>query len=241
MSCTFELIRKQQGDLEWLEFELFSSYPELFAGVFLRRDTQKPPKILRDIKSTFDLKDLRCCGQPHADEVAYLPESSDEFLTKCDGMVTNRSNEPLLIKHADCQAAIFFDPKTRSLACVHAGWRGQVKNIYRKTVETMKNSLRVNPKDLLVAISPSLGPLHSEFINYKTEWPQEYWQFQVRPTYFDLWAISEAQLLKAGVLPHNIQLAKLCTYSDPLDFYSYRREKSTGQSLTGQHVTIAYF
>ena len=41
----------------------------------------------------------------------------------------------LVIQHADCQAAIFFDPVRKAIANVHCGWRGSVCNIYAKTVE----------------------------------------------------------------------------------------------------------
>ena len=246
--------RINKGTIQWLEFELFAPHPELFAAVFLRHGGvskghyhslnagsggQDPKQnILANRKligNVLGIKEFSICGQPHQDKVALLPTLDEAILEECDGMMTARTNETLLIKHADCQAAVFFDPKVKALACVHAGWRGQTKNIYHKTVERMKSVFGCNPKDILVAVSPSLGPNHAEFIHYQTEWPKIYWKFQIRPTYFDLWAIGKHQLKEAGILPKNMQFAEICTYSNPEDFYSYRREKPTGG-----HATIAY-
>ena len=139
-----------------------------------------------------------------------------------------------MIKHADCQAAIFYDPVHKALANVHCGWRGNVKNIYRVAVQKMKFTFGTNPKDLLVGISPSLGPDHSEFIHYQTEWPEEFWRFQVRPNYLDLWAIARDQLEQCGLLPHHIEVAGICTFANPQDFFSHRRDK-----ITGRHATVA--
>lgn len=248
------MLRKNKGTIEWLEFELFVPHPELFAAVFLRhggvsqdhyrslnagsggQDPKENIQANRNlIGKTLEINEFSICGQPHQDKVALLPALDEQLLEECDGMMTMRINKALLIKHADCQAAIFFDPKLKALACVHAGWRGQTKNIYLKTVDQMKKVFGCNPTDILVAVSPSLGPNHAEFINYQTEWPKEYWKFQVRPNYFDLWAIGKHQLKEAGITPEHMQFAEICTYSNPQDFYSYRRERPTGG-----HASIAY-
>lgn len=247
------MLRKKKDSLEWLEFELFAPYPQLTAAVFLRNGgisegnynslnagsggEDSRENILKNrkiIQKAFGLKTFKTCDQPHKDIIAFLPEASESLLKQCDGMMTNRKDEPLLIKHADCQAAIFFDPQKLVLACVHAGWRGQTKNIYRKAVEEMQTRFQSKASDILVAVSPSLGPERSEFINYRMEWPEEYWKFQIRPHYFDLWAIGKHQLREAGILPEHMQFAEICTYSNPQDFFSYRRERPTGG-----HATIA--
>jgi copper oxidase (laccase) domain-containing protein len=126
------------------------------------------------------------------------------------------------------------------VANVHAGWRGQVKQIYRITLDKMACVFGTRPEEVLVCISPSLGPDHSEFIHYQEELPTDFLLFQTKPTYFDLWAISQYQLESCGVLPHHIEIAKIDTYAHPDDFFSYRREKATGHTdpITGSHGTV---
>ncbi len=247
------MIRKKKGAIEWLEFELFAPYPEIQAAVFLRHggvskdsyhsldigskdgDDDCIEENRHRIAEVLGLNGFRTCYQPHQGNVAFLPDATQEYLLTCDGMITNRPEDALLIKHADCQAAVFYDPITKTLAAVHAGWRSQVKNIYRETIEKFKTTTGTKPENLLVAVSPSLGPDHSEFIHFRKEWPEEYWRFQVKPTYFDLWAIGKHQLIEAGVKPKNIQYAEVCTYCHPDDFFSYRRQKPTGG-----HATVAF-
>lgn len=146
-----------------------------------------------------------------------------------DGLMTDRPDLGLLITHADCQAAIFYDPIHRVIANVHCGWRGNVINIYGETVVTLKKRYGSKPQDLLVAISPSLGPLAAEFQHYRKELPEHFWHFQVKPFYFDLWEISRWQLKEAGLLDHHIEIARICTYSNQEAWFSYRRNKLAGR------------
>lgn len=140
----------------------------------------------------------------------------------------------LLITHADCQAAIFYDPVHRALANVHSGWRSSVQNIYLETIHKMRERYGSRPEDLRVGISPSLGPEAAEFRDFKTLFPEPFWSFQTKAEYFNFWEISRWQLISAGVLPHHIEIAGICTYSTPKDWFSYRREP-----CSGRHGTIA--
>ena len=246
------MIRKKQGKIEWLEFEIFADHPELIHGVFLRHGgvsggplTSLMPegepgtrrrillRIVMRIMQALNMKYFVSGKQVHGDVVAWVKEANQQ-VGDCDALITDKMNIGLMIKHADCQAAVIYDPVHRALANVHSGWRGNVKNIYRTTVQKMAQSFGSRPEDLLVGISPSLGPDHAEFKNYKVEFPEEFWPFQVRPEYFDLWAIARHQFEQCGVLPHHIEIAGICTYANREDYFSYRRDK-----VTGRHATIA--
>jgi hypothetical protein len=156
------------------------------------------------------------------------PHTSNEA---CDGLITKEKHQALMIKHADCQAAIFYDPMQNILANVHSGWRGNVQNIYGVTIEAMKK-MGSNPANILVCISPSLGPEQSEFVNFKTEFPPHFHEFQWKKNYFNLWEISRMQLKASGILPSHIECAEICTYENKADYFSYRREKITGRNAT---------
>ena len=245
--------RKKKGEVEWLEFELFSEIPELVHGVFLRHGGisegpfaslnvgggtgDEPEKIVANrelIRQVMQLPALISGKQVHGVDIVTVPGQDRLLENSCDGLMTQKENLGLMIKHADCQAAIFYDPVNKVIANVHAGWRGSVQNIYAKTIETMQRQFGSRAQDLLVGISPSLGPLYAEFKNYRSELPECFWDYQVKPTYFDLWAISRMQLEEKGVLPYHIELASICTHSDSNNFFSYRRDK-----ITGRHATVA--
>lgn len=242
--------RKKQGEIEWLEFELLSKIPNVRHAVFLRKGgvshgpftslnlgegTGDDPAHIRSnqeaARKVLGVDRLISLVQEHGDRIETITkqaQSSD--LPPCDGVITQATKIGLMTKHADCQAALFYDPVHHAIASVHAGWRGNVKNIYAAAVEKMKLEFKTNPKDLLVCISPSLGPEHAEFVNYENEFPESFWKFQIKPGYFDLWALAEMQLKECGVLVEHIEIAKICTYAHPDDFYSYRRDKVTGRN-----------
>lgn len=222
------MIRRKKDQFEWLEFEQFQEFPEIVHGVFLRQLDCSLNLNRQIIQNILGLEKLERSKQVHGDLVL---EASDVEI-ECDGIVTSERNRGLLIAHADCQVAIFYDPIKQVIANVHSGWRGSVRNIYEKTISYLKQNYGSNPADLLVCISPSLGPSNAEFVNHRIELPVEFCQFQVRENYFDFWEISKMQLQSAGILNHHIEVAGICTYSEENDFFSHRRDKKTGRNGT---------
>jgi YfiH family protein len=135
----------------------------------------------------------------------------------------------LLIKQADCQAVMFYDPERRVVAHAHCGWRGQIQGILAQTVKLLTRHFGCRPEALHAAVGPGLGPCCAEFQNYRQEFPPELWNYQVRPHYFDLWQLSLDQLKAAGLQPANLEVAGLCTRCREEDFFSYRRDRLTGR------------
>ena len=245
--------RIEKEGIEWLEFDLLADIPGLQHGVLLRRGgySKGPFKSMNICIDVGDdashvsanltrvhdvlfpnVEKIISAKQCHGASIACVDAHSYSEWVNYDALMTSTPNISLLIKHADCQAAIFYDPEHHVLANVHAGWRGQVQNIYAETNRQMGRAYGTRPAELLVCISPSLGPDDAEFINYHQELPEEFWSYQVKPTYFDLWAIAEVQLQSAGILPHHIEIARISTYSNHLDYFSYRRDRVTGRHGT---------
>ena len=86
---------------------------------------------------------------------------------QADAMITDVPGMGLMIKQADCQAVILFDPRKNVIANVHCGWRGNVKNILGRVVHLMEQRFHCKAEDLVAAIGPSLGPCCAEFITYR--------------------------------------------------------------------------
>ncbi|MEN8140057.1 MAG: peptidoglycan editing factor PgeF [Thermodesulfobacteriota bacterium] len=165
--------------------------------------------------------------QVHGSEVIVVDQQSPAG-QEGDAMLTRTPGLGLLIQQADCQAVLLFDPDCPAVANIHVGWRGNVVEIISRTVRAMTQHFASRPERLLAGISPSLGPCCAQFVNYKTEFPVSFQEFQARPHYFDLWQISRQQLLDAGLIAEHISLAQVCTCCND-DFFSYRREKITGR------------
>jgi len=135
----------------------------------------------------------------------------------------------LLVRTADCQGVLLYDPEANVVAAVHCGWRGAVQNILAKTVETMVREFGSGAGDIRAAIGPSLGPCCGEFKGYRNIFPVEFRDFMGEHSHFDMWAVSCGQLKEAGLREENIEVATLCTKCNTHLFYSYRADKSTGR------------
>ena len=242
------MIRKKCGLIEWFEFDIFADIPTLQHGIFLRHggislcpfsslnisynvgdEEHSVASNLEKVSEITNVSTLVSSRQCHGKNIV---EVQTHQPPTCDGLTTSRTQLGLLITHADCQAAILYDPIHHAVANVHCGWRGNVQNIYHETVSFMKMCYGSNPQDLIVGISPSLGPEQSEFIHYQKELPRSFWEYQIKPYHFDLWEISRSQLIQSGILPHHIEIAQVCTYENSQDFFSYRRDKTTGRHGT---------
>jgi YfiH family protein len=245
--------RNKWNQIEWLEFDLLADFPKVKHAIFLRHGGHSqgpyaslntglhvgdnPDNVTANIKLIQQQLIQECPNwrnlvwgrANHGKAIAHIDCKSPQELIDFDGLITSTPGLTLVMKHADCQIALIYDPKHHAAANVHSGWRGSVANIYREAVTAMQKAFNSNPSDLLVCISPSLGPEEAEFMHYRSELPEEFWHFQVRPTYFDFWSITEFQLQAAGILPHHIEVARLSTYANPYDFFSHRRDKITGR------------
>lgn len=245
------MIRNEKQGIHWLEFDLLKNVSRLTHGVFLRHGGfskgvvnglnmgfsvgDNPEHVQANIQAAaaaLNLATIYSCKNSHGIGILDVPSETEPTSQVADALTCSTPQAGLLIKHADCQAAIFYDPIHHVVANVHSGWRGSVQNIYSKVIHHMQAKYHSKPEELLVGIGPSLGPQSAQFINYKTELPEAFWQFQIKPDYFDFWEISAWQLRNCGVLPHHIEIAKIDTYLSTEDCYSYRRDKPTGRHGT---------
>jgi polyphenol oxidase len=151
---------------------------------------------------------------------------------RADALITDTRGVNLLIKHADCQACLLFDPEHQAIGNVHVGWRGNVRGMYSTVMRKMREQWGTKPEKLLACISPSLGPERAEFKNWREELPSSFLEHQIGENYFDFWSISEAQLCAEGLLKSNIEVARMCTFSLHELFFSHRRDKVTGRNAT---------
>ncbi len=238
-------------NLSWLEFDRLEPYPQIVHGVFSRKGGvsegayaslntsmsvgDHPDKVKENrnrIAKALGIGRLVVPHSSHGIGVSRVTSSNWETTHQADALFTTEKDLGLCATHADCQIGFFYDPKHQAIAIAHSGWRGNVQNIYSHVVKALQEEIGSNPADLIVCISPSLGPDHAEFTNYKKELPEEFWTFQVKPHYFDLWEIAKMQLTKAGVKPEKIEIAGICSYCASEDYFSHRREKNAGRNAS---------
>jgi polyphenol oxidase len=251
------LINKNYNGLSFYQFPLLQSIPGLTHGIFTRHggksqgayaslnlsfsvgDNQQTVVENRElVLKALGIPGLQSLKQVHGKETVEIKEGlfrDSQSISESrsgDILMTRVSKQGLMIKQADCQSIVLYDPAHRAVANIHCGWRGNVNNVIGEAVKRMRAAYKINPDRLLAGIGPSLGPCCAQFINYRTEIPARYWTYQARPNYFDLWRLSRDQLIAAGVSENHIQIAGLCTSCRTADFFSYRKEKKTGRFAT---------
>ncbi len=162
-----------------------------------------------------------------------LVRESDIFDT--DGLMTAEKGIPLVVFAADCVPILLYDPKKSVIAAVHAGWRGTVQNIGGKAVRKMQSQFGCDPKDILVAIGPSIGPCHFAFgMEAPEQFPKEFCKRDGEGYLVDLWGLNRRLLMNQGVLESNIDIVEICTVCHADEFYSYR----THREKTGRQAAI---
>lgn len=183
------------------------------------------------VSMCMDNNELIFARQVHDTGVVILSENGDDnsLFPTGDAMISDLDNKMLVIKVADCQSVLIYDPVRKVAANVHSGWRGSIKNVIGCTVSAMKERFNCNPSNLVAGISPSLGPCCAEFVNYDKEIPEKFWKYKIYSDHFDFWQISTDQLLDSGVRHDNIYSSKICTKCNTDLFFSYRGEKNTGR------------
>lgn len=240
-----------KGKIEWLEFDLLEPYTHISHGVFLRRgglskgacaslnvgfstsdDKEAVLANREEIRKVIDTPVLLFPHQNHSNSVERVTAKNIDKTFHADALFTQEKNIAIGVVHADCQAAIFYDPMHEAIAVVHAGWRGLVQNIYARVLDEMQRQIGTKPQNVLVCTGPSLGPDHAEYKSYKQDFPKDFWEYQVKPFHFDFWAIAKNQLCHAGVLEKNLEQTQLCTYCNPKEYFSHRRDKDTGRHAT---------
>lgn len=245
------------GSLEipYLQFPELSKFEGLKHAVFTRQggvsrapfnslncslENRDNPEHVRAnleiIRKSLDAQDLLFLEQIHSAATVLALAKNRPFvnpLAKADALLTDLTRTGLLIKQADCQAVILYDPVKRVIANVHCGWRGNQKNILVIAVQKMQTIFGSQAGEIRAAIGPSLGPCCGEFRTYAEIFPPEFKRFMIRPNYFDLWAVSRWQLVQAGLKEQHIETAGICTRCRTDLFFSYRAEgKTSGRFAT---------
>jgi YfiH family protein len=149
-----------------------------------------------------------------------------------DALVTDTPGLPLALMYADCASVFLFDPVRRAIGLAHAGWRGTASEIALRTVETMADAFGSVPGELYAGLGPHIGPccyaVGPEVVHAFEKWPGAVLKRGDR-FHADLGAANRAQLLSAGVLEARITVSTPCTSCHADDFFSYRREGTTGR------------
>ncbi len=138
---------------------------------------------------------------------------------EADALVTNLPDAAVSIRTADCFPILLADPRTRAVAAVHAGWRGTADQVVVATLTRMRAEFGTNPAEVYAAIGPGIGKCCYEV---GIEVARRFGLDQAG--HIDLAEENRRQLLAAGVREDRIDTLGHCTFCEPGNFFSWRRD-----------------
>lgn len=190
-----------------------------------------------------DLSKTVLSKQTHTDNIRIVTKDDwgkgivkTSDISDTDALVTNIEGTALTVFSADCTPVLLYDKENRVIAAIHSGWRGTVKNISAKCVKLMREAFGSNPKNIIAAIGPCIGPCCFEFGPDAVDYFDKAY---LKPTengkyIVDIQSIISDSLLSCGLLSDNIDISDICTVCHSDMFYSYRKHKDK----TGRQIAI---
>ncbi|WP_077529099.1 peptidoglycan editing factor PgeF [Vreelandella utahensis] len=168
--------------------------------------------------------------QVHGNRVVPVP--AVEQTPVADAAWTDQWGQACVVMTADCLPVLFCDDRATRVAVAHAGWRGLAAGVLESALGVFPDPSRV-----LAYLGPAIGPSAFEVgdevrATFTAEDPEAEGHF--RPAsplgetwYADLYGLARQRLETAGV--NHVFGGSACTFWDEADFFSYRRDGTTGR------------
>jgi polyphenol oxidase len=171
---------------------------------------------------------LQYMEQIHSNIIKDIDENQNA--QKCDALITNKPNIPLMVMVADCIPILFYDKVKRVIAVAHAGRAGTFTNISGNTIDKMIADYDCDIKNIEVTLGASIQKCCyevSEELAHQTR--QNFGDTFVSNRHIDLQDINKIQLLEKGVGEENIDISTTCTKCSNENYFSYRKDKDCGR------------
>lgn len=238
--------------MEIIQSHIFSQYPQIVFGMSTRNGGVSSGALGMNL--SFNVGDdkvnvienrRRFFGSLHIglDELAFPMQCHSSNVRSistwggyedCDGLVTNEYGVFIAISVADCVPVFLFDPKTRTLAGIHAGWRGTASGIVKNGIGLMRSEFASDPKNLIAFIGPSAGKCCYEVdeeVGGKFA-PEVVSNATKGKKKVDLKGANRQQLISEGVPDANIEVHEGCSIHETALYHSHRRDgKGSGRMM----------
>jgi len=248
-----------QGRLSVFKFESFKKYKDIAHLVTTKEGwiSGNKPRFTGDSEAIYsgfrkelaiscelDADQFVFPRQTHSDGVVIVTsENVTDTIDDTDALITNERGLFICVQTADCVPILLFDPVKKVVAAIHAGWKGTISKIAKKTIMQMTEKFGCNPADIVAGIGPSIhihayevGPevveaVESSFSNSPALLKPS---MNEGKAYFDLWEANQTVLMESGIPEENIELMGLCSFEQADLFYSARRDGTdTGRMVSG--------
>lgn len=234
-----------------IEPEIFNQFPEIKCGFSTKSDqdalppyhfnlsgsVEDDPKAVLGRKERFynffglTPSDVATQHQVHEDSVTVVKRPG--LYPSSDALVTEVAALGLVISSADCLPVFIYDKKNRVIAGIHSGWRSSEKRIVRKTIDLLVQKWNSHPDHLFAYFGPSVSAeVYEVGAEVAERFPSKYFIPVKEKFYLNIPLFNFDILTSYGVPEKNIQVSRLCSYSNQKLLHSYRRDgKVSGRAV----------
>jgi len=215
--------------------------------LFSTRQLELMAGQLQQLAADVGTSDVVLLTQVHGNDVAVIRDDSPapSERPRADAVVSNARDKAVAVRVADCVPLLVADPKSGSVAAIHAGWRGTAARVVPAAIDAMQREFDARADALIVAIGPSIRrccyEVGSDVVDAFAAAGHERYLIDrwfvappARPgesrqkLRLDVAGSNRDQLILAGVRDENIFDCDLCTamHLDVLTSYRLEKEKA---------------
>jgi len=219
----------------------------LYKGLNCGRGSKdKKENILKNLnyvakKMIIKKNKLILMNQTHSAKVIEVTKNNYKKKINSDAIITKVKGLALGVLTADCVPIIIYDSKNEIIGCIHAGWKGALSGIIKKTVNKIK---KFNTKNKIYA---SVGPcinkknyeidlnFYKKFLN-KSKKNKKYFSHKNKDKkIFNLRKFVADKLIELKVKVDHVNYD---TYGEKVNFFSYRRSCKLKQNDYGRCISV---
>lgn len=161
-------------------------------------------------------------------------EARPGIKSEADASFTRDPEVPCIVMTADCLPVLFATRDGAAVGAAHAGWKGLAGGVLEATLEALGTT------EVLAWMGPAIGPesfevgpeVRQAFLERHPDAKDAFNKTGKDRYHADLYLLARLILTQAGVASESIFGGGRCTYRESDDFYSYRRDRTTGRMAT---------
>ena len=186
-------------------------------------------------------KNLVLMYQTHSKKVVEIKEINYKKKIYADAMITKMKGVALGVLTADCVPIVLYDSKNKIIGCIHAGWKGALKEIVKNTIFKIKK-ISSNGK-IYASVGPCIGvtnyevdiKFYKKFISKSTKNKIYFLNKTKSKKLFNLRKFVTDKLKQCKV---EVDQVNHDTFAEKNKFFSYRRSCKLKQKDYGRCISI---
>lgn len=219
-----------QSSLLARESALTHAYSLRNAGDMRRSDARRA--FLKRLH--LDPDRLVMANQVHGSRVEVIDGAHANRVSEADALVVDRREGVSIgVIVADCVPFLLLDTKKHIFAVAHAGWKGTIAGIAKKTLQTMID-LGSSAADIRVSMGPHIGMCCYSVSEDRAKLFLNEYQKDERVAskmddgwHLDIGYVNRLELLGSGITASQIDSPPVCTSCQNDRFFSFRKDSES--------------